>query len=80
MNPHIATLRRAGVVHPNRYHGTGRSAKRGPDQIKPLVESLRKQGLREGQDYETGNDSPRYGWTGWFVKLTPAGTKKITSP
>lgn len=56
--------------HPYYYSGSGRFCKcAGVDYISTALRFL-------GIDYETGNDAPRGGYSGYFVKLTKKGIEQ----
>ena len=55
------------VARPYYYSGLGRFAKRaGVDHISPALKLL-------GIDFETGNDAPRGGHSGYFITLSKKG-------
>ena len=71
----IAKLFSKGIIKPNYYSGSGRFAKKSADHAKFLVEALERNGMREGWDFTKGNDSPRLGHSGHFVKLLVTNRK-----
>jgi len=64
-----------GVARLNYYSGSGRFSTKSADHNRHLVYTLQEMGLIEGRHFVTGNDSPRGGWSGGFVKLTSAGKR-----
>lgn len=73
--PHFRVLLLEGSVHPNHYNGNGRNRSRGPDFAVQLYTWLLGPGGLSPHHAELGNDAPRGGHAGWFVKLTPAGRR-----
>lgn len=63
-------------LYPNYYSGTGRFSKKSADHALFLKNLLLRLGFVEGKHFETGNDSPRGGWSGEFVSLLPAGRRR----
>ena len=58
------------ISHPYYYSGAGRFAKcAGVDYISTALKLI-------GVDFETGNDSPRGGHLGYFVRLTKKGVEQ----
>ena len=70
----LATSRRA--VHPNYYMGSRRCPRKSVDYAENLVEKLTDLGMRRGKHFMSGNDAPRGGHTGEWVKLTPLGRRR----
>ena len=64
-----------GIARLNYYSGSGRFSKKSADHNQHLVHTLQELGLIEGRHFITGNDSPRGGWSGGFVKLMAAGKR-----
>ena len=71
----LDTIANRGIVYLNCYTGTGRFSKKSADHNQHLVHTLQELGLIEGRHFITGNDSPRGGWAGGFVKLMTAGKR-----
>lgn len=70
------------AVYPNYYTGTGRFSRKSADHHLQLVLLLERLGFKAELDFETGNDAPRKGWSGLYVRLTDTGRMKadITNP
>ena len=64
------------VVRPNYYTGSGRFSRKSGDHHLRLVNLLERLGFEQGLDFETGNDAPRKGWSGLYVRLTECGKMK----
>ena len=64
-----------GIARLNYYSGSGRFSTKSADHNQHLVHTLQELGLVEGRHFVTGNDSPRGGWSGGFVKLMAAGKR-----
>ena len=71
----LDAITRRGIIHLNCYTGTGRFSSKSADHNQHLVHTLEELGLIEGRHFVTGNDSPRGGWSGGFVKLMTAGKR-----
>ena len=71
----LDAITRRGIIHLNCYTGTGRFSSKSADHNQNLVHTLQELGLIEGRHFVTGNDSPRGGWSGGFVKLMTAGKR-----
>lgn len=71
----LDTIANRGIVYLNYYTGSGRFSKKSADHNQHLVHTLQELGLIEGRHFITGNDSPRGGWSGGFVKLMAAGKR-----
>jgi len=59
----------------NYYTGRGKHTSCGADHVGRTIEVFGKLGLVEGRHYVKGNDAPRGGWEGNYVKLTAAGKR-----
>lgn len=69
-----------GIFRPTTCHGSGRyatnyTATGWQHNFRGEVEILKDMGLKAGRHYVVGNDAPRGGKCGDFVKLTPAGKR-----
>ncbi len=73
----IENLFERGTVKPNYYSGTGRFSTKSADHAAFLVSALKKHGMKEGRHFITGNDAPRGGHAGEFVKILPAGRRLV---
>ena len=70
-------LAQAGEIYPNSYTGSGRYTSKSADYAAQLVGVLTSDlDMVEGKHFEIGNDSPRGGWTGEFVRLLPLGRRR----
>jgi hypothetical protein len=63
-------------IHPNYYNGSGQWTRKGPDYAARLVNILRASGMVEGKHFEEGNDAPRSGYEGDYVRLLPLGKRR----
>jgi hypothetical protein len=66
----------SGCVHPNYYNGSGRWTRKGPDYAARLVSILGAGGMVAGKHFEAGNDAPRSGHEGAYVRLLPLGHRR----
>ena len=66
----------SGCVHPNYYNGSGQWTRKGPDYAARLVNILRASDMVEGKHFEEGNDAPRSGYEGDYVRLLPLGKRR----
>lgn len=65
-----------GLIRTCHTSGSGRFTKN-MDYTQDTVYVLKMAGLKEGLDFIVGNDSPRGGLTGNFIKLTSKGKRKM---
>ena len=63
-------------TYPNHYNGSGRWTTKSADYAGRLSELLTTMGMVRGKHFETGNDAPKGGWTGNFVRLLPLGRRR----
>ncbi len=61
----IVKLLKGEILHPNGYSGSGRFIKKSTDRISYYKNIL----LAHSIPYTTGNDAPKGGWTGNFIRL-----------
>ena len=64
-----------GNYYPNYYLNSYSSWKKGANKALLLKDILIALNLKEGRHFITGNDAPRGGHTGNFVRLLPLGKK-----
>ena len=72
----LAKLATANAIHPNFYNGHGRWARKSADYATALVGILTGLGMVRGKHFERGNDAPRGGWVGNYVRLLPLGRRR----
>ena len=68
-------LNSKGKYYPNYYLNSYSSWKKGANKALLLEDILIALKLKKGKHFITGNDAPRGGYTGNFVKLLPLGKK-----
>ena len=61
--------------HPNYYLNSYSSWKKGANKFLLLRDILTELSLKEGKHFLTGNDAPRGGYTGNYIKLLPLGKR-----
>ena len=70
----LATAR--AKIYPNYYNGSGRWTQKSADYAASLADILTGLGMVRGRHFERGNDAPKGGWTGEFVRLLPRGRRR----
>ena len=60
---------------PNYYLNSYSSWKKGANKFLLLRDILTALSLKEGKHFLTGNDAPRGGYTGNYIKLLPLGKR-----
>jgi len=68
-------LNSRGKYYPNYYLNSYSSWKKGANKALLLEDILITLKLKKGKHFITGNDAPRGGYSGNFVKLLPLGKK-----
>lgn len=68
-------LNSKGNYYPNYYLNSYSSWKKGANKALVLKDILIALNLKEGRHFIIGNDAPRGGYTGNFVRLLPLGKK-----
>ena len=63
-------------TYPNHYNGSGRWTQKSADYADRLSERLTGLGMVRGVHFERGNDAPKGGWTGEYVRLLPLGRRR----
>lgn len=53
------------IIHPNSYTGSGKYCSKGSDKAAAIAQILAIAGIK----YTTGNDAPKGGFTGEFIKI-----------
>lgn len=71
----LTDLFKHGNLHPNYYTGRGRFIKKSADHAEYLVNTLENYGMIEGRHFRRGNDAPKNGHSGEYVKILAAGRK-----
>jgi hypothetical protein len=64
----------AGILR-NRYNGSGRWTRKSRDLVGHTEALLTDLGLVSGKHYLRGNDAPRQGWCGNYIRLLSAGRR-----
>jgi hypothetical protein len=70
----LATAR--SKIYPNFYNGSGRWTTKSADYAGRLSELLTTMGMVRGKHFERGNDAPKGGWMGEYVRLLPLGRRR----
>jgi hypothetical protein len=74
----IRCLRQTGLIR-NKYEGSSMHTHISQNYQQQTVDVLYKIGLRTPKDFICGNDAPRKGWSGLYVKLTEEGKRFFTN-
>ena len=72
----LEELATANTIHPNYYNGSGRWSQKSADYAASLAAILTGLGMVRGKHFEVGNDAPRGGWVGNYVRLLPLGRRR----